>query len=127
MPAKSDPSGKKKKPPILILDNWDAHDLYSQAMPKQAYEATGTKKSEDRCSVFASSSGTKPWLFLRHKRQIHLAQGSWPNSGRPTDGSVIATIAVTNTCVQRYLLGELRPPEVSPVPISMRHPYRPAV
>lgn len=61
-------------------------------------------------------------MFLRHKRQIHLAQGSWP-----TDGSVIAMNAVTNTCVHRYLLGELRPPEVSPVAISMWHPSKPAV
>lgn len=77
----------------------------------------GFQEREDRCSALASGSRTKPWLFLRHNRQTHPAQGTWhclwPHSGRPGDGSDIGVDAEVPTgwaeagrgftCTQRHV------------------------
>lgn len=70
----------------------------------------GSKKREGCCSAFAFGSGTKPWLFLTHKRQTHPAQGTchclWPHRGRPGDGPGIGVDAAVLVARGTYCMGQ---------------------
>lgn len=70
----------------------------------------GSKKGEACCSAIAFDSGTKPWLFLTHKRQTHPAQGTWhclwAHRGRPGDGSGIAVDAAALVARGTYCMSQ---------------------